>query len=230
MAGNAEDPTQWRLRTDNGIPYKLAAGVEGEFERERGNLSQRVLIPANRLPDFLSFMLPAPIEFGQTSYPTTKQLIGLPALGARKISFRSLDSDYPIDPWGFDSGAPANTYFGIVECTIHYDTEIQEDEDPDAFLEVNASATGDFLHAPMPNGVKTEEEIPPPPADEPQEEHLVEDQSKDDTNENDSPLRDPLLPVVVMVPMVQWSVKWRSVPYDLFTDKIRSVASCYGEN
>lgn len=223
MAGYVEDPSKWRLKTSSGVPYKFV-NLVGEFETIAASADQTILIPSNRLLDFMKDMFPDPTSFGSTSNPVLEQLAGFPAYGSRKISFRSQDENLPIDPFNSDPDADPRTYHPIIELNVHYDTLTQDNNDPNVFLEISSNASGDFLFTSAPNARRLNKK---PTEGEEQSDDDLEDPNVDPAGqmseseiERSKPVKNPTIPIVITQPMIEWNVRWRLIPYDLWADTI----------
>lgn len=221
MAGNIENPSEWRLSTVGGIPYKQLE-MSGEFAMEGGSVSRSVLIPSNNLFAFLVELFPPPEQIGNVIIQRVTTLEGFPSIGVERVRFRQHDSGVPIDPFGFDPNAPAGTYYPAVRCDIEYGPLKQNDgdeNDPTTFLEISANATGEFLHTNAPRAKwqpetnpDSEDGVADPDTDETDE--GAENPTKEDVEEN----RDPNIPITITVPTTEWNVRWSQIPYEFFRD------------
>jgi hypothetical protein len=230
MAGYAEDPSLWRLRTDGGIPFKYL-GISGSFSMEEGNVTNRYLIQPGHLVSFLQELFPPPLVIGNTSIPQSAPLPGLPALIAQRISFKSFDESLPIDPFGFDTNAPAGTYYNLMEVDIEFGPRaVQEPQqnDPFSFLEITGNTTGEFIHSTMPRAKwvpKTNPDLDDDDDDEDPEGGVADP----DTNEPGSGAvnptegtpevnKDPTVPVTIVVPQTEWTLRWNQIPFRYFQE------------
>lgn len=226
MAGSITDPSQWRLRTRvNSIPYKFL-GADGSFTMEGGDVTYRVIIPSNQLINFIGEIFPAATVFGNVAVPQgAAQLQGLPNLRAKKVSFKSQDSGKPIDPFGFDSSSPAGTYYEACELEINYGpSQVQDSKpnDPSTFLDISASASGEFIHTPLPKAKWVARVNPDVPAGELNEPPgVIPANNQVGNNPRVDPAevnKDAQVPASILVPLTDWTVKWNQIPYEYFRD------------
>lgn len=228
MSSHFDDPSKWRLRTAGGIPYKQLE-MSGDFEFEGGSVSRTVLIPSNQLLAFLQEQLPSPVQIGNVIVPQVRTLEGFPSLALNKIKFSQFDSSLPIDPFGFDSGAPSGTYYSVVKCDIEYGPhkKIEGDEnDPQTFLEVSANTTQEFLHGSVLKSKWQLETNPDLTGDDesPSGGHVdpdtdeVGDGAVNPTEGDKEVNTDPTISFSTMVPKTEWTVRWTQIPYVFFRD------------
>ena len=233
MAGLIESPANWRLRTNNGIPFKLL-GHSGDFSPEEGNVVQRILIPANALVAFLTETFPPPLVIGNTAIPQTAKLPGMPGLLANRISFKSFDDSRPVDPFNMDPTAPAGTYNEAIELDVTYGPrESQEPDrnDPFTFLEISGTTTGEFIHSTMPKAKwqpKRNPQVDPDAVDadaDPDGGNVADPDTNapsqgavNPTIEETQNVNDPTVPVTSLVPQTEWTLKWNQIPFEFFTE------------
>jgi len=242
VAGNYDDTSQWRLETSTGIKYKVVS-LEGGFDDDTGQADLTILISSTDLYAMLETLMPPPVMVGSVSYPQAPPFPGLPALTVQGVSFKSFNSDLPIDPFGYDPLAPDHTYYGLLECHVKYGTNTRKQEtssDPQTFLEISGNATGQYLHIGTKNA-KTQDSYHP---------NLEGGEDGDDaqgtwndpvTGElmgvNIDPetgdairgaktlkpkevLRDPQTAATMFVPMTEWTVTWNQIPFGLFSNTL----------
>lgn len=221
MAGHLEDPTQWRLRTNGGVPYKLKS-LEGEFEFEKAGLNVNMLIASNQLFALMAEMFPPPTVFGDLTIPQYAKY-GTTNLGVKRVRFKSFDDNLPIDPFNLDGSAPAGTYFPVLELDVEVGSTpfgSKKGDDPFTFLEISADASGEFIHSP-PTAAMTQEAVPntdtlPNGAFGPLPRKAFEA-----ANKPPKPLRVPNIPHTMLVPQTTWSVGWKRLFFENFRDVIR---------
>ncbi len=256
MASFFEDFSQWRLTSPGGgVPMKFK-GLEGEFEEENGVVSFKALIPSSSLTAFLIGMFPPTIYIGNMVIPQSIPLPNLPGMIARRISFAQFDDSKPIDPFGFDPTADPDTYYPVIEVTIEYGPRVKQApqaNDPRTFLEISANATGEFIHSTAPKAKwKNERQSPdnedddvdpgtvappqqqaeapdphpnPPEAPDPAGTDAAPGESQNETD----PVKDPNIPLLIMVPQTEWTVKWNQIPYWYFYNTlVRRLRWCLG--
>lgn len=244
MAGYQEDPTKWRLKTSDGIPYKVL-GMTGGYDRDAGKIQVEVLIPSSSLDDFLPFIFPPPVQIGYILYPKATSLPGIPSLVATSLTFKSQDEQLPIDPYGFDPNAPSGTYYGILHLSIEYDTLTKQRKpnpnDPRTFLEISSNVSGEFLHTTMPNGhfvveanknVDTDGDGVPDISDAdltdaysgPGDQLIgvyVDPETKEEqrgpiTIYSDKVIKNPNVPIMITVPTTEFTVRYPQIDYEYF--------------
>jgi hypothetical protein len=204
MAGYLEDDTQWRLRTNGGIPFKWLS-LEGDFESVKADVNLKLLIQGYNLIPFCVELFPPPIQFGAVSIPQYVQF-GNMNLVCKNVRFRSFDVGLPIDPMNFDFSAPVGTYFKTIEVELSLGsspTGSRNPADPFTFLELSADASGEYIHVPPAN---------------------TKFQPTDENGEPDgdpTPNRVPILPHTILVPQSTWSVKWSKIPLNIFRNAIQ---------
>ncbi len=200
------DPTTWRLTTLGGIPVRLE-NQTGSFEEENAQVTETYVMQSSRLLDFVVESFPPPVELlGVVQHPVFRGLPGLRSLLTRKVSYEGLSGkSKPIDPFGIDSDAPANTYEEFVRVTINYQTSAGNDRaepdpnDPLTFLEISSNASGEFITT-SPSGV-----------------------ARWDAKEGDSgsvEVADRNIPQTVRSPQVEWSVRWSQIPWSFFDSSL----------
>lgn len=221
MPGYIEDPSLWRLSSNNGtVPLKMI-DQSGEFEADQGSVKYSAFIPANQLVTFLQETFPPPIPYGDMMVPQSNPLPGLPGLTARRVSFKRMDPSLPIDPFGFDPTAPAGTYSPVIQVDVEYGlNRIQQPNpaDPLTFLEISGDTTGDFFHTTAPkaswkrktaNPADTADSAPPGKVNNPR---------LSPTTVGTDPVKDPTVPIIINVPQTEWTVKWNQIPFTYFRD------------
>lgn len=243
MSGYQENPLLWRLKTSSGLPYKVK-GMSGGFDPDVGSINVQVIIHATNLNEFLEFIFPEPVQLGYLLFPRATALPGIPEMVATSLTFKAFDEAMPIDPFGFDPSAPAGTYYNLIELDIKYDTRVKQKQpttDPKTFLEISSNASGEFLHTSMPNAhytpitnnnVDTDGDgvgdIPDSAiltAYEGPGDQLVGTYVDPDTGEtvrgtftiySDEVIKDPTVPVMIMIPTTEFTVRYPQIDYDYF--------------
>lgn len=241
MAGILEDPSQWRLRTNTGIPFKFL-GTSGEFSPEEGNVNWRVLIRSNQLIAFLTEIFPPSITIGNVSIPRTAPLPGLPSLAARRLTFKSFDESLPIDPFGFDPSASADTYFPVIELDVEFGPREVPDREPDqnnpfSFLEISGNTTGEFIHSTMPQSkwqpktnpdlANADDDFEPDTGGDDEDDpsawvdpgtNKPADGAVNPTLDATEVCKDPTVPCTILVPQTEWTLKWNQIDFAFFRD------------
>jgi hypothetical protein len=197
------DPNQWRLSTPNGIPYK-ALELSGQFGAEDASATEVVLIQASQLLAFAEEMFPQTyISTGTIIRPRRRALPGMAPLVAKTFRWEAHTDGRPVDPFGGDSDAPADTYEQFLKLTIEYGTSSSNDEeenpdDPRTFLEISSNAGGVFL------AVKPVNATWVGIGDEPAS----------------SPVREQKVPQTQTEPQTEWSVRWSQIDPDFFDETL----------
>jgi len=198
------DPSEWRLSTPwNNIPFRVVSR-QGVFSPEEASATERYIIPANRLLDFVLEGFPLPLQFGNSLiYPQPHTLPGLGTMRPMRIKWKAQVDGKPVDPFGSDPDAPDGTYGENVIVDVEFATSPENDEeqdpnDPFTFLEASINASGVFLAAPIGNTAK-----------------WVDPDSGDKVN-----IQQMNIPYAVPEYMVEWSVKWPRIPFSFWSDEI----------
>jgi hypothetical protein len=205
------NPSTWRLsaedrsplNTRGPVPYRLLES-SGQFDAENSQITETYLIPGNRLSDFINDTFPEPITVGSPAtafvrVPSTRPMPGLPSLTAKSLNYKNHISGKPIDPFDVDPNAPTGTYHPIVEVTITYgvsplnDTDESDFTDPRTFLEIDGSASGDFIALPSKTGR---------------------------WESDNAPVTEPTITSTQITPTTDWTVNWHRCPYDFFEDTL----------
>lgn len=222
MAGNLEDPSQWRLSTVGGVKYKILK-LNGSFEAVTAGLVLSVLVQGSDLIAFGEEMLPPPLTFGSLTIPQYTRFPGTNLI-VKKLSVESFDDSLPTDPFGMDSSAPPSTYFKTVKVDIEFGPPPfgeANPADPTTFLEVSASASGEFIHT-TGAGVHWISEADKSPTDSDDDESSASSQSGSAGGGGGGSVnRTPNVPCTVLCPQTQWDLKWRMIPFDYFQSTIR---------
>jgi len=120
-----EDPSTWRLQTSGGVKYKLVHGFpNGTFEDEDASIQEKYIIRSTDLLKFVSESFPSTFStpLGDIQVFPNRPMPGLGSLSTKNISFESLDSGRPVDPFGSDPTASEKTYSQFLYVTITYGT------------------------------------------------------------------------------------------------------------
>jgi hypothetical protein len=199
------DPTTWRLATNGGIPFRYLER-SGSFGKEEAQVSETVLIPANRLGELAFEMFPTPTVFGTSViYPGTGHINGT-NLRAQSMKWKAHFDGLPVDPFNSDPSAPEHTYQPNVAVTIEYSTDVQQEQsesdpnDPFTFLEISANAAGEFIHSTAPKAGWTE------------------NSASSGTSTTKNKLQ--TTPVTLIVPETDWNVSWPRVPHVFLKDTL----------
>lgn len=235
------DPSSWRLRLGGEIPIKWK-NLSGSFELEKGEIAFTAVIASTDLIPFVELLFPPTLYQGTIVYTPSFALPGIPGLVAKKVAFKNQDDGKPIDPFLFDPNAPAGTYHPLIEVTIDFGPRVNanpQTNDPRTFLEVSGDSSGEFIHAPAPNAqwqaeTKPEQNIP----DSEDPGIAVAPQTNSETDDplgallvpgDKTPQKDPALPMTIMVPHTEWSVKWEQIPFFYFYNVlVRRLRWCLG--
>jgi len=242
---NLNDTTTWRRSTAGGIPYRLV-DTSGEFQFNDSTVTETYIIQTSQLLDFMLESFPIPVIKKAKNgtkfifHPKPRRLGNLAALSTTTISWKAFEGSRPIDPFGFDSTAPAGTYDEFCTLSIQYSTGNQEkgaenddpdETDPETFLEITCSATGEFLHTTIPNGKFKGAEPDPDEDIAPGQGPVVEDDPEVALNQGPPPPAaedgdgeekeiKERVPVTILVPQLEWNIRWSHVPYNFLRDTL----------
>jgi len=186
------DTSEWRLSTNDGIPYKLLDGYpRGSYGEENATAEERYIIRASDLTAFVLESFPPMVTWEGTTlaFSSRRAMPGMDNLITRSISYEPLGQGKPCDPHDVDPGAPDKAYTKFVIVTIQYTTgkRASDANDPETFLEISAGAAGEFLMLPM-RGAWT---LHPGPNDQVQGANATFGQ---------------------VIPEITWTVRWPQVP------------------
>jgi len=205
-------PSGWRLKTANGIPYKLMEGYpKGSFEEQEARVEESYIIHSAHFWPFILESFPPTVGL---IGPPPRRLPGSVAMFTRSISFEPLRSSLPADPFGQDGSAPAGTYDNFIKLNITYtsgkasDSERNE-EDPITFLNVSADLSGSFHQAPMSGQSKWEKEL--------------------GLFTKDEPVKEINLPVVVNQPQIEWTATLQRVDHSSFSSLLNKARGKLGK-
>lgn len=197
------DPTTWRLETPGGIKYRWLS-TQGMYEREEADASISILIDSHDLNDLALEVFPDPIF--QESIDETSLFIkhpiaypGIPALKATRLKWKPFVPGLPIDPFNIDEAAPEGTYSRLLEVDIVFENP---DYDLTLLIKRSCSVGGEFIN-PSISGSRWA--------------------TTPDGTETPGPLkvnRSPILPIVVTIPELNWTVKRVFVPQKHFEDTL----------
>lgn len=189
----------WSGITDNGVRYKLVSST-GQSQRDSTSVTEVILI---RSVDLLNFILvsfpPSPSGNTFAAIYSNRALPQVPSLRTKSISWKTHVDGKPIDPFLADPTAPDGTYHPVLEVTITYDNEMEEQDsnDPDTYLEIRGSTAGEFLQIDAAESVW---------------------QNADGTTEaNDNPNG---IYKTVVVPTTEWTVTWTQIPKEFFRNTL----------
>ena len=249
MAGYQEDVSQWRLRAvPNGvapIPYKFL-GMDGGFNWGTGSIVAHILIPSNRLQDFLDYIFPPPVVNGFFERPDYVRLPGNENMAATDVSFFPFDDGKPIDPFDFDSAAPTGTYHELIRLDVVYNALKSPFSEPQTFLEITGNVTGEFIHTTQPGGHYERRRnflfdadgdgVPETNGTEIKQIYqqnggkgdvvsavIVDPATGEEIYTNillldDEEIKNPHVPVTLQVPMIEWTVRYPRMNYEFFRD------------
>jgi len=207
MTSNYLRPRNWRGRTLGGIPYRLVDRV-GSHQYAVGSVSETYLILARHLPAFLYESFPPPTIINGIPIYRPRLLPGTPSAAnivTKRISWRGHVEGKPVDPFNVDRRALRGTYGQVLEVTIDYDNEQKEHKekdpsDPFTFLEISASASGQFLSVPVPC-------------------NTCYSRTRSG-NAIKEPVADAAARMDILVPEIEWTVRWSGVEYKFFRDTL----------
>jgi hypothetical protein len=198
------DASEWRLTTDDGIPYRLVSS-NGVFTEEDATAQEVIIIKAHQLGQFVQEAIPPPFSaINAVFYPQRRLMPGTP-LQTKRISWKSNVEGKPVDPFLQDTDAGSNTYEGDLELTIDYGTHPSNDsdsdpDDPRTYLEITGNASGNFLVCNVGGDAQWEAQG---------------DLPLETITNND-------LPHYVPQPEIEWTCIWSQIPSHFFEDTLRT--------
>ncbi len=201
----AGETASWSLRTSrNQIPYKLVE-QSGSFEGFEGESTaiSGYLIRASDLLGFVNELFPEPLVVENQLIQRTSLMPGTTFLFARRLRWRAFMDGLPIDPFNSHPGAPSQTYHPIIRVDVEFlaKNEQEETTDPTTFLEITGDPNGEFLHTESSAGKWICDRTGSPGIDS-------------ETNKS------PIIPVVMQVPTVDWSLRWPRVGANYFKNTL----------
>lgn len=147
------------------------------------------------------------------------------------------DPEFPV------GSAPIGTYYKVLEVSVAFGMERTQEPkatDPLTFLELSCQGTGEFIHTKAPNGkwqhqsdegnTQPAAATPVVPSNDPgknvaQPAAKPPDAKTDGSPGTDAagnkdlstePVADPSVDVNVRVPLLNWTLKWKQVPFEYF--------------
>ena len=208
------DPSTWNLRTEGGVPYCLMEGYPKiNVEEEAASAEEQYIIQSVRFVEFIresfSDISIAPgigwnLQWGR-SLPGAEAF-----LVTKKVSAEPFPTGLPGDP--LLAYMPAvvgskylETFAQFVKVTISYGTgKANENNNNDAIdiLEVTANGTGEYLCIPSRGDMKWD---------------------------GGDVLRDLNLPIVKVLPQVEWSIKFPRVAFSYLPTALSYCRSVLGK-
>lgn len=201
-----QDPSDWKLTSPGGIKHKLIRQW-GNFGREDATWNMEICIQSHDLPAFIAECFPASIVVGsQVIYARRFYPAGLSSLECKNVTVEEFTSGRPIDPYaaGVSLYTPdeySKTYEPYLRLAIAFGTSPTNDQaissgNPFTFLEISASASGEFLtHEINQDDVQWEDE----------------DGETEAPDEKDTDLHQ-----TVVATEVEWSCVWPQIPFTFF--------------
>lgn len=184
-------------RTIGAVPVKLKEGYPtGKFDANRsGSATEVYLIDPRNLDALLAEIMPEPaIVDGEVVLTPRFFMPGTTYFAMDSLSFNPQGPGKPCDPFGADPNATAGTYDDIMEVQIDYkinsDSEEQDPEDPQTFLERSRTNSVEFLTF-QPNS------------------KLKAGDAED--GEGAEPFKNPKVPIIRQIPLTIWQMDWKRV-------------------
>lgn len=184
------DPDTWNQTTPSGIPYRLMNHT-GALSFDKINATEEYLVPTSRVEDFIKEFFPLPVLQNGIWVYKYRPMPGRLKITASNVTWKSHDEGLPIDPF---EGHPQNSpdaYCPRTVVTATFDdqaddiSDSSEDEnDPTTFLEISASASGEFIHAPVPQS------------------------AWQSSGTGTEPNTNPHVPAQIIVPETEWTMTW----------------------
>ena len=219
------DPSQWRLRTAGGIPYKLMEGYPRGKVGDEVSIQEELVIRAEDLVAFCweSF---SHIKFlaDKITYNQGRQCPNLPGLFTVDVTFEPFEQGKPSDPFDSDSSADSGTYAQFMKIMIDYGPRKQgspdgSNDDVKDFLEVTEDTEAEVIAVdPMSSAAQW--------------------QNFDIWNDPDTgktwdagallPLKSPDVQVSKIIVETGWNVQWKRVSATALPFLITRMRSCVG--
>jgi len=226
MANITDYPANWRLQTIGGLPYKFVK-MSGRFSPETASIDWVAIFRASDLILAMAELFPGPITVGNITIPQGGVMPGAPGLVAQSATFKSLDTNMPIDPFGVDGGASSRTYHPYIEVTVNFAPSAYQDPDPNdpfTFLEVTGNESYEVIYVP-PGDTKLVDEVN---SDGENDETPGTGPIDADTGEVSGTVtlgyprvnQNPNLPCAILVPTTEWNVRWRQIKNTTFRNVI----------
>lgn len=224
MASYIEDRTLWRLTTPAGTRYKHL-GFRGQISRRSGGIATStivwtILVHTDDLVQLIAEVFPQSTSFpiAVTNYFALPQLPGLVATG---LNFESFDAGKPTDSFDLDDVSPqlANNYYELikVEITLEPVPVGGDANDPFTFLDISANATADYINSTAPKSTWQKKKNSNTDPTDPEDLQKGENKEDDgDPEDND----DPSTSVLIIVPKIEWTVRWAQIEWDFFRDSL----------
>lgn len=204
-----EDISTWPQTIPNiddsgvSLPFKILR-QNGTFQEDFSEVSEVWLIPGDRLVSFARYLFPKP-SLGQGNIPIYNNRVfdGDSSLGVQRMTWRPFVPGVPTDVYGVDpvephdfipggGGSAGGPYHKIIEVELFYSNQKnQAAEKPESYLELAGSASGEFIHAPQENA---------------------------SWESSSDPTTTPQIPSSVLVPMIEWTVRWKQIPRNYFDE------------
>lgn len=211
----------WHLRTAGGIPYRLVEGYpKGSFDEDDCKVEEKYIIQARDLMSFVTESL-SDLQVrpgGQWFYRPARRLPGpaatTPYAVTQRVSFEPLDGTRPCDPFLADVPPPSSgTYGEFLTVTIEYLTGKSDDDWP-GMVELSVTSASEFMVIPSKSlTFKTPEK------------------NADGTayvGPANPPVKDPKIPYTMLLPSLEWSVKFPRVPLAHWADSMALASDLLG--
>ena len=201
-----QDPSDWKLTSPGGVKHKLIRQW-GEFGREDASWNMEICIQSHDLSVFIVECFPPPVVVGPiVAYPRRFYPAGLPSLECKRVTVEGFTSGKPIDPYSagvslYPPDQYSRTYEPYLRVKIGFGTSPANDQaadssNPFTFLEISASASGEFLtHEINQDDVEWEDE----------------DGDTEAPDEKDTDLHQ-----IVVATEVEWTCVWPQIPFVFF--------------
>ena len=209
-----EDSTGWNLMTPGLIHYKLYEGhPKGSFEEDSASFTEQIIIRASDLMQFVSESLseysiypgsnwyyqPPRSYFGEKGGDSERTNPYLKNMVVKKIDFECFPPGKPCDPLGINSKGEGDeedaqwnkdTFSQYLLLTVSYAPGKTTQNIGDV-LELSSSTSGEFLM------------------------YSARGENKwyNDTSGESTPVTEINLPITRVLPSVEWTLKYKRVPF-----------------
>lgn len=197
-----DDPSTWRLETAGHIRYKLCER-SGSFDFDQVTCNEVILIRASDLPAFLRESFPLPTMVNGLPRWQARGMPGSMPILTKTVSWSEHVNGVPTDPFNSDPDAPPKTYHPVIRVEITYNDNAEQpgsggggdanENDPETFLQIEASGAGEFLIIQSRNA-----------------------QWQDDTNGQAEANTTADLPASRLVAETEWTITWPMLNYEFY--------------
>lgn len=226
------NPSEWRLQTDGGIPYKLLEGFPKATFGDRTSVQEEIVIRSSDLYNFYleSFAFLYYRSGGVLGWTYPRQCPGFLGMWTKTIDIEPFLQSKPADPFNNDTGADDGTYSEFLKLTISFepsqrgkrDTPGTESDPSDfsTFLEVSCEAGAEWLVSQGSSGMRWIAEEDFIDSDDPLTRYYTGDEVV---------IKDPTFGIRKWQPITTWTVTWPRVRRDALSIILARMRACLGK-